>query len=580
LASYRVDVQRDVAREAPTVEFTRLDGYVLRERIGEGGMGVVHRATDPHGRVVAIKLLRPHVASDRESRARFAREAQVLARVRGRHVAQVLDADVAAATPYLVTDFVDGPPLHEVVERDGPLRGPDLADLAGDLADALCSIHAAGVVHRDLKPGNVLIEDGIAVVIDFGIAQLADDTRLTVPGQAYGTPGYVAPEILRGTEITSAADIHSWAATVTYAATGRAPFGKGPLDAIAYRVLHEEPDLDDCPEWLVPVLELCFLKDPRARPSAPALLHWLETGEPPPERTIALAQAGSVADTRPDGTAVTARLDASGTAAPAAPHETGYDDDGYPDEDRYARVAPGGHDEPDAYDETAYDDRYDEGYDEAEPDDDQVTETYPESTPWPAYYGPIKPFRVVTALAFGVLAALAAVVPVAAGVAMVVWLVASRTVDRSAFTLRRWRSRRGRGRLDPLVVVVASPWNVLRSVLVTALTLPIAVAGAAILLGVGVLFFYAGAITPRWDVAFGVSGLVIAALAWWGVEGESIRRGSGLILTGLLRRRWQTMAAGGLLAALALVLLSVASSEPVSWWPLETEPRLPFDWPG
>src|SRR5690606_36417135 len=217
--------------ESATVELMRLDGYVLHERIGEGGMGVVYQAVDPRGRTVAVKLLKPQISADPEVRRRFAREARVLSRVRGNHVAEVLDADVLAETPYVVTRYVAGPSLHEVITNGGPHEGGDMADLAGDLADALDSIHAAGIVRRDLKPGNVLIKDGIAVVIDFGIAQFVDETRWTRTGLVYGTPGYVAPEVLSGGEVSEAADIHAWAATVAFAATGRSPFGSGPLEA-------------------------------------------------------------------------------------------------------------------------------------------------------------------------------------------------------------------------------------------------------------------------------------------------------------------------------------------------------------
>jgi hypothetical protein len=550
-------VQRDLTDNASTVEFTRLDGYLLRERIGEGGMGVVHRATDGEGRVVAIKLLRPHVAGDSESRARFAREAQVLGRVRGRHVAQVLDADVAAATPYLVTDFVAGPPLHEVIERNGPLGGADLADLAGDLADALCSIHGAGVVHRDLKPANVLLDDGIAVVIDFGIAQIADETRMTVPGLVYGTPGYVAPEILHGSQITAAADIHSWAATVAYAATGRSPFGKGPLEAVAYRVLHEGPDLDGCPDWLFPVLEICFAKDPAERPSAPALLRWLETGEPPPDRTVALSQAPGLADAAQQGNGSTTQLTGGASGAPS------YDATSY-----------------DQYDEDGYDGGYGADDETAEPYADEDEEERPPEPSWPVYHGPVRQHRVVTTLAFAVLTALSAVVPLVAAGALTGWLVASRTVDRSARFLRRRRSTRGRRGFDPVAVALALPWHVVRSILVTALTLPIAATGAAILVGVVVLFFYAGAITPRWDFVAGGIGLVIAALAWWGVEGEGVQHGSQRMLSAVLRRRWVSVAAGAVLAVLALILATVASTELIQWWPLPQAPLPRLDWPG
>ena len=586
-------MQRDLARDAATVELARLDGYVLRERIGEGGMGVVHRATDARGRVVAVKLLRPHVASDAESRARFAREAQVLARVRGRHVAQVLDADVAAATPYLVTNFVAGPPLHQVVDQQGPLVDGDLADLAGDLADALCSIHAAGVVHRDLKPGNVLLEGGIAVVIDFGIAHIADDTRMTMPGLVYGTPGYVAPEILAGAEITPAADIHSWAATVAYAATGRSPFGKGPLEAVAFRVLHEEPALEGAPDWLVPVLRACLAKEPSERPGAPGLLRWLETGEPP----AIVAGGGSLA--RASGLAAAGGSPGNGLSTtplsvPGA-HPVVADDD---ETDAFDRYSDGSRSD-DVYPYDAHDDTYrDETDIDADYDDEGTEETYPDDrdleedddvaddevpateSRWPAYAQPGTQHRVVTVLAFAVLASLASVVPAVAAIALAGWLVLARTVDRSALLVRRRRSVRGRRPLDPVAVMVAMPWHALRSVVVTVLTLPIAIVGTGILVGIVVLFFYAGAIVPRWDVLCGAAALMIAVLSWWGIEGEGVQRGSQRVLTAALRRRWVTIAAGGALAVIALLLLTAASTESIWWWPVEGLPTESLDWPG
>jgi predicted Ser/Thr protein kinase len=589
-------VQRDLARDAATVELARLDGYVLRERIGEGGMGVVHRATDARGRVVAVKLLRPHVAGDAESRARFAREAQVLARVRGRHVAQVLDADVAAASPYLVTDFVAGPPLHQVVERQGPLAGGDLADLAGDLADALCSIHAAGVVHRDLKPGNVLIEGGIAVVIDFGIAQIADDTRMTMPGLVYGTPGYVAPEILSGAEITPAADIHSWAATVAYAATGRSPFGKGPLEAVAFRVLHDAPDLDGAPDWLVPVLRACLAKEPTERPGAPALLRWLETGEPPSAGSggaVALA-SGAVAGMSAANGLVTTPLSVPGAPA-VSPDDVRTDTF-----DRYPGTSGTDAGEDDAF---PYDAEQDDTYrDDSDLDDDYADdvgteETYPDErylddddaadddapmpeSRWPAYVQPGSQHRVVTALAFATLASLASVLPAVAAISLAGWLVLARTVDRSALQVRRRRSARGRRPLDPVAVTLAMPWHALRSAVVTALTLPIAIVGTGILVGIVVLFFYAGAIVPRWDVLCGAAALMIAILSWWGIESEGVQRGSQRILSTFIRRRWVTIAAAGILAVATLLLLTAASTETIWWWPVEGLPTDQLDWPG
>ena len=214
----------------------RLGPYRLLDRIGEGGMGVVYLARDPEQRSVAVKILRPAVAGDPNARLRLAREVETMRRVRSPFVAEVLDTDVTSETPYIVTRYVPGRTLDEVVTQEGPLSGIRLIRLAAGLADALAAIHAAGVVHRDLKPGNVMLMNGDPVVIDFGIAQALDSTRLTMTGMFMGTPGYLSPEVIEGQNSTSFSDVHAWGATVAFAATGRPPFGTGSYETIFYRI--------------------------------------------------------------------------------------------------------------------------------------------------------------------------------------------------------------------------------------------------------------------------------------------------------------------------------------------------------
>ena len=246
----------------------RLGPYRLLDRIGEGGMGVVYLARDPEQRSVAVKILRPAVAGDPNARRRLAREVETMRRVRSPFVAEVLDTDVTCETPYIVTRYVPGRTLDEVVTQEGPLSGSRLIRVAAGLADALAAIHAAGVVHRDLKPGNVMLMNGDPVVIDFGIAQALDSTRLTMTGMFMGTPGYLSPEVIEGQNSTSFSDVHAWGATVAFAATGRPPFGTGSYETIFYRIVNGKPDLSGVPAPMTELVAAALRRDPAQRPAA------------------------------------------------------------------------------------------------------------------------------------------------------------------------------------------------------------------------------------------------------------------------------------------------------------------------
>lgn len=470
-------------------------------------MGVVYRAAAPDGAAVAVKVLRPDVAGDAEGRDRFAREVRALRRVRGPHVAEVLDADITASTPYVVTRYVDGPPLSHVVAEKGPLGQTEVVRLGRGLADALRAIHAAGVVHRDLKPGNVLMLGGEPVVIDFGIAQVADETRLTSTGLVVGTPGYLAPEVVEGRRATAASDVHSWGATLVYAATGHPPFGRGPMEAVMYRVVRGEVDLSGVPDRLLTVVRAAMDPDPRGRPAAGELEALIDGGSVPAPQNA-----------RPARTAV----------LPAADRD---------DEAAHPSAAPA--------------------------------------------YEPARPRRhpLLALLLLLVATAAGAVIPLVTLAGLFCGGVLARTVDRQGVLLGRRRERRGRGASNGIFAVGALPWHATRGVLFTGLTLPIALVGA------GVVAFVAAFVAPPGThltnlhlvgaVVLGGAGL----LSWWGVEGESLRAGTGRILGAVARPRPIAAMIAVALLAVVVALGYLALRGPVSFWPLPVDHPTLGDWP-
>jgi hypothetical protein len=249
--------------------------YTLLALLGEGGMGVVHLARKGDGPRVALKVLRPHIVGDDEARRRLAREVSSLERIRSRWIAEIVDADPWAPTPYVATRYVPGLSLHDHVPLEGPITGPDLYWFARCLAEGVASVHAVGVLHRDVKPSNVLLEGRTPILIDFGLARVADDPKLTHTGWLLGTPGYLAPEILYGDDATTASDVHSWAATVAFAGTGNPPFGRGPSVAIMDRVRRGEHDLGGLPDDLRAVVAAALHPDPERRPGLPEIIRRL-----------------------------------------------------------------------------------------------------------------------------------------------------------------------------------------------------------------------------------------------------------------------------------------------------------------
>ncbi|MFC8700577.1 ABC transporter substrate-binding protein [Streptomyces anulatus] len=242
--------------------------YRTLVRLGAGGMGVVYLARSAGGALAAVKVIRAEHAEDPGFRARFRREAEAAARITGPWVVPVLGADTEDREPWLATAFVPGPSLAEVVGAGGALPTTTVRALGSRLADALVAVHAAGLIHRDVKPGNVLLALDGPRLIDFGIARHEGATALTTTGAVIGTPGYLAPEQASAGPLGPPCDVFSLGCVLVYAATGRRPFGEGGGAGALFRTIHEEPDLTGVEPGLAPLIAACLAKDPAARPTA------------------------------------------------------------------------------------------------------------------------------------------------------------------------------------------------------------------------------------------------------------------------------------------------------------------------
>ncbi|GGR73414.1 serine/threonine protein kinase [Streptomyces aureoverticillatus] len=269
-------------------EPTTIGPYRLLGRLGSGGMGRVYLGRSTGGRTVAVKIVHPHFALDEEFRARFRREVEAARRVGGDWTAPVLDADPEAPVPWVATGYAAGPSLTEAVRDAGPLPEHSVRVLGAGLAEALAHVHGLGLVHRDVKPSNVLLTLDGPRLIDFGIARATDGTAsLTSTGVSIGSPGYMSPEQILGKGVTGAADVFSLGAVLVYAATGGSPFSGDSSAALLYKVVHEEPELGSLTGDLRDLAASCLTKSPDARPTPAALAHRLA-----PAGAAALVSAG------------------------------------------------------------------------------------------------------------------------------------------------------------------------------------------------------------------------------------------------------------------------------------------------
>ncbi|WLW57578.1 bifunctional serine/threonine-protein kinase/ABC transporter substrate-binding protein [Streptomyces sp. YU58] len=273
-----------MAEKLTPTDPSRIGGHRLLARLGAGGMGVVYLGRAESGELAAVKVILPEYADQPEFRARFRREVAAARRVDSPWAVPVTGADPDAAAPWLATAFVPGPSLAEAVAACGPLPSRGVRVLGRMLARALTAVHEAGLVHRDVKPGNVLLAVDGPRLIDFGIARATEDTALTSADMVVGTPGFLAPEQARARPASPASDVFALGCLLAYAATGRPPFGTGAVDALLYRTVHDAPDLDGVPDDLRALLDACLAKDPAARPTAQTLDEALlqDTEDTPP----------------------------------------------------------------------------------------------------------------------------------------------------------------------------------------------------------------------------------------------------------------------------------------------------------
>lgn len=583
---------------------TSIGGYTILSQLGSGAMGVVYKAVDDGGHPVAFKILRSDVIDREELRVRLVREAAALQKVKHPAVAAMLDAETDSDETFIVTELIEGPTLDSFVADKGAMSPAQLLHTARRLAGALSAVHAADVVHRDMKPNNILIGAAGAVLIDFGIAHGMEDSRLTAPGMVIGTPGYLAPELVSGASPSSSSDWWGWAAVLTFAATGRPPYGIGGYETVIARAMTGKADVDGLDRRIAVALRGALAVRPEHRWSTEEVIAELENAvlfpdqeekffdtseDVDPTEVLAAAHIPAIAPAPhdqvrrlPDDDAT--RVTPVGTAVmPAgAPGTTG---SGYPS--LYPTSAPA--QQPQQYQLPPYyqeqpvpqNQQFQGGYQDGYPggSDYGVEEQVPD-----IYRRPVPKSQI---LIFGT-AALAAI---ALGVrqpfdTMVIMLAVTFIFAVTGATWDAFHTRRevkGTSKYEGLVAVLWFPWRIIRSVIGMALTLLISAVVAAPI-GAGLLWaFQRTAGSEETKLSDGVYFLILAvmwviilAMNWFGPLPRNTREGGRYLMQLIVPGKIAKTVLIILLAAGVMYgALTILNGDPIEWQPLQEAPRIP-----
>lgn len=544
---------------------SEVGGYTVVAPLGAGGMGTVYRAVDGGGSPVALKLLHPHVGADPAARERLRREVVALQRLRHPAVAAVLDAEADSTEAFIVTELVDGENLADRVRELGPLEPEELHLLASGLLGALEAVHGAGVVHRDLKPSNVLVTDDGPVLIDFGIAQSADDARVTSAGLVVGTPGYLAPELLEGDEPTPATDLWGWAAVLAFAATGRPPFGSRPIEAVLARASAGDVDLDGVGVRTAAALRGALHPDPAQRTTPDVVVDELarvvdEGDELPDPGTVVL----------PPG------------AVPAAAATTVLAQDGR------TRLVPT---EPSAGAEE--DDDIDYRHptwveEDVEWIEEEIDASEAMGGDGSGYERPPVPRRWGSLVALAlVITALGALVPTWTLLAVTLLLLVFRVIGSTVESMYARRERVGVRSSDHARALATVPWHLLRgsvamvpSIVVAACALAVAGGALAWLVDSGTLTL--GDLGPGdelqgTEASFVAAGAVLLGLVllWWGPLSGMSRLGTRRVLAAVAPPRTAALVLVCVCVAAAAVLVALTSSGTAIVWAPAPVPTIP-----